>query len=51
MSLDYLAYLKIKKWHQQRGGTIITINPDSSFNVELLPLEDIQGVSYYKTKM
>ena len=51
MSLDNLAYLKIKKWHQQRGGTIITIHPDSSFDVSLLPLEDIQGTSYYKTKM
>ena len=51
MSIDHLAYKGIKKRHGQRGGTIITIQPDGSFDVSLLPLEDLQGISYYKTKI
>ncbi len=42
MSIDYLAYLKIKKKHTQRGGTLIDINDDGTFDVSLLPLEDIK---------
>lgn len=41
MSIDYLAYVGIKKKHTQRGGTIIILNSDGSFDVELLPLDDI----------
>ncbi len=33
MSIDYLAYFGIGKLDQQRGGTIITINQDSSFSI------------------
>ena len=51
MSIDHLAYKGIKKRHGQRGGTIITIQADGSFDVSMLPLEDLQGISYYKTKM
>ena len=38
MSIDYLAYKGIRRNYSQRGGTIITLNPDSSFEVEHLPL-------------
>lgn len=41
MSIDYLAYYKIAKKHTQRGGTIIEIADDGSFDVKLLPLDDI----------
>lgn len=41
MSIDYLAYRGIKKRHTQRGGTIITINPDKTFDVQMLPLDSI----------
>jgi len=51
MSLDFLAYKGIKKRHGQRGGTLITLYPDNTFTVDLVPLEDLEGVSYYKTKM
>ena len=42
MSIDYLAYIGIKKKHTQRGGTIIEINGDGSFDVKMLPLTDIK---------
>ena len=42
MSIDYLAYKGIKKKHTQRGGTIIEIADDGSFDVSLLPLDDIK---------
>lgn len=42
MSVDYLAYPKIKNRHTQRGGTIIEIREDATFSVELLPLDDLQ---------
>lgn len=38
MSIDYLAYPKISKKLTQRGGTIIDINDDGTFDVSLLPL-------------
>ena len=50
MSLDFLAYKGIKKRHGQRGGTLIKLYEDGHFDVELIPLEDLQGVSYYATK-
>ena len=42
MSIDYLAYYKIGKKYTQRGGTVIEISDDGSFNVGLLPLADIK---------
>ena len=38
MSIDYLAYSGIRRNYSQRGGTVITIKPDSSFTVEHIPL-------------
>ena len=43
MSIDYLAYKGIKKKHTQRGGTIIEIFDDGSFDVSLLPLDKIKN--------
>ena len=51
MSIDYLAYMRVKKRHGQRGGLIITIQADGSFDTKLLPLEDLRKQSYYTTKM
>ena len=31
MSVDYLAYFGIYKKYEQRGGTVITVQPDGSF--------------------
>ena len=50
MSMDFLAYKGIKRRHGQRGGTLINLYPDGSFDLELFPLEDLEGVSYYATK-
>ena len=41
MSVDYLAYRKIMKWSSQRGGTIISIKDDGSFDVDLMPLDEV----------
>lgn len=41
MSVDYLAYRDIMKWSSQRGGTIISIKDDGSFDVELMPLDEV----------
>jgi hypothetical protein len=41
MSIDYIAYVPTLKWKTQRGGTIIEINNDGSFDVTPLPLVDI----------
>jgi len=38
MSIDFLAYRKIRKKYTQRGGTIINIKDDKSFKVSLSPL-------------
>ena len=38
MSIDYNAYKGIAKRNTQRGGTIIEINDDASFDVKMLPL-------------
>lgn len=40
MSIDYLAYIGIKKKFTQRGGTLIDIYDDGTFDVKLLPLND-----------
>ena len=42
MSIDYLAYSGIMKKHTQRGGTLIDIFDDGSFDVKLLPLDSIK---------
>ena len=42
MSIDYLAYVPTAHWKTQRGGTIIEINDDGSFEVTPLPLVDIE---------
>lgn len=41
MSVDYHAYKGIAKKYTQRGGTIIEIYDDATFDVKLLPLNDI----------
>lgn len=41
MSIDYLAYIGIKKRYTQRGGTLIKIKDDASFYLELLPLTTV----------
>lgn len=41
MSLDFLAYKRIKKHYTQRGGTEITITPTGDFNVRPLPLNTV----------
>lgn len=38
MAIDYLAYPKIDKVYTNRGGTLITINDNSEFDVKLVPL-------------
>ena len=40
-SIDYTAYLGISKKTDQRGGTLITINKDSTFNISPIKLEEI----------
>lgn len=41
MSIDYLAMPGIAKSEKQRGGTLITIHSDSSFDIEQIPLSFI----------
>lgn len=38
MAIDYLAYPKIMKKYTNRGGTVISIKDDGSFDVRLEPL-------------
>ncbi len=42
MSIDYFAYVGIKKKHTQRGGTLIDIYDDGTFDVSLLPLDNLE---------
>lgn len=42
MSIDYLAYRGIKKKTTQRGGTLISLFADSSFEVTPLPLDSCE---------
>ncbi len=42
MSIDYLAYKKISEVNTQRGGTIVEIYDDGSFDCKLCPLADIE---------
>ena len=41
MSIDYLAMPGIEKSEKQRGGTLITIHRDASFEIEQVPLNQI----------
>ena len=41
MSIDYNAYRNIKKYHTQRGGTLIDVFDDGTFEVTMLPLDDL----------
>ena len=41
MSIDYLAYFGIWKRSYQRGGTLITVNPDGSFEYGLKPIDEV----------
>ncbi|MCT4541951.1 MAG: metallophosphoesterase [Vallitalea sp.] len=41
MSIDFLGYKGIRKKYTQRGGTLITINQDSSFQVSPVPLTTV----------
>lgn len=41
LSIDYLAYPGIDKLTEQRGGTLITINNDSTFNIEPIKSEGL----------
>lgn len=49
MSIDYLAYvaalgnIPTAKCHTQRGGTLIDVNDDGTFEVSMLPLTDIEA--------
>ena len=54
MSIDYLAYVSMlgqiptAKTHSQRGGTVIDISENGTFDVSLLPLDDIAEQSSEK---
>ena len=43
MSIDYLAMPGISKYDKQRGGELITLHADSSWEVEQVPLTAILG--------
>ena len=51
MSIDYLAYvgwlgqIPTAKCRTQRGGTVVDINADGTFDVSLLPLADIEAAA------
>lgn len=42
MSIDYLTMHGIAKKTEQRGATLITLHPDSQFDIEQIKLKDIQ---------
>lgn len=41
-SIDYLAMPGINQRNSQRGGTLITLNSDSSFSIDSIKLDDIR---------
>ncbi|MBE5961885.1 MAG: hypothetical protein E7256_11005 [Lachnospiraceae bacterium] len=41
MSIDYLAMPGISKRSEQRGGTLILLHPDSTFDIEQIPYTSI----------
>lgn len=51
LSIDYLAYFGIAKKTAQRGGTVITVNPDSTFDcygVRMIDKHEIHTVGDYE---
>ncbi|MFV0394437.1 MAG: metallophosphoesterase, partial [Coprobacillaceae bacterium] len=42
MSIDYLAMPGIYNRHEQRGATLITLKENSEFDIEQVPLQDIE---------
>ena len=51
LSIDYLAYFGIAKKTAQRGGTIITISPDATFDcygVRMLDKHEIHEVGDFE---
>ncbi|WP_216697349.1 metallophosphoesterase family protein [Anaerostipes faecalis] len=42
MSIDYLAMPGIENDTKQRGGTLITVHKDSSYDIEQIPLTSIE---------
>ena len=45
MSIDYLAMPGIKNDTKQRGGTLITVHEDSTYDIEQVSLTSIE--KYY----
>ena len=49
MSIDYLAYvaalgqIPTAKCVEQRGGTLVDISDDGTFEISMLPLSDIES--------
>lgn len=41
MSIDYFAYPGMLERHTQRGATIIEVHADTTFDVRMLPLDDL----------
>lgn len=41
MSIDFLAYKNIKKCTTQRGGTLVTVRRDASFDVSHIALDEL----------
>lgn len=41
-SIDYLAMPGIQQHSSQRGGTLITLNSDHSFEIDSIPLDAIR---------
>ena len=43
MSIDYLVMPGIARDTRQRGGTLITLHPDSSYDIEQVPLTAVEA--------
>ena len=41
LSIDYLAYQGIENETDQRGGTLITLKPDNTFEIEQIKLMEV----------
>ncbi|MEG1646328.1 MAG: metallophosphoesterase [Clostridia bacterium] len=50
LSIDFLAYRKIKKWKTQRGGTVISIKDNAQFDIKHRYLIDVEGKNYLLIK-
>lgn len=42
MSIDYLAMPQIEKDTKQRGGTLITLKKDSTFDIKQIPYTKVK---------